>query len=235
MKKLSITLFTLIWISLFGFSTASAGGLGFGVTASYMNVEAAGTETDSLDSNDASTRSATVDNDVDVYSAYVELAADNGFAFGVEMFPGSADVSDAVKTRSDTEKSVQGTGTTGSSTREFKANAEVEDLTIVYTEIPLFSEMFYGRIGYAQVDVNTTEVASSNGGSYGNVSLDGLQLGVGMKGTLRDNVVWKTSYEQNDFSDLRLVSTGNASQSGTNTIEADLDTWALKLSLGYQF
>ena len=49
MKKLSITLFTLIWISLFGFSTASAGGLGFGVTASYMNVEAAGTETDSLD------------------------------------------------------------------------------------------------------------------------------------------------------------------------------------------
>ena len=234
MKKLSITLFTLIWISLFGFSTASAGGIGFGITGSFIDVDASGTEEESTNTSDASTRTASVSNDAEIASYYIEMAADNGFALGFEMTPGAADVSDTVKTRTDTETSVTGTTTETSNSRKFTAQAEVEDLLVVYTEIPVWGSV-YGRVGWAEVDVNTTEVKSGNGGNYGNTTVNGINLGIGVKGMLRDNITWKASYEQIDFSTLTIKSTGNSAGSGTNTITADVDTEALRVSIGYQF
>ena len=235
MKKLSITLFTLMWISLFGFSTSNAAGLGIGVTGTWLSIEADGTETDSNDAGtESSDRTETVDNDTQIGSIYAEIASDNGFAVGIEMTPGAADVSDSVRQRTDTEKSVSGTAAETSNSRTFKAQAEVENYHVVYAELPLWASL-YGRIGYAQVDLNTTEVASGNGGSYGNTSLDGINYGVGFKGISGNNVVWKTSYEITDFDGFSLTSSGNSAGSGTNTITADVDTWALRFSLGYQF
>ena len=82
----------------------------------------------------------------------------------------------------------------------------------------------------AQIDVNTLETASSNGGSYGNASLDGFNYGIGYK-----NGGFKLSYEATDFDSLSLTSTGNSVAAETNKISADLDTWALKLSYGLYF
>ena len=234
MKKLSISFLTLIWLSLFGFSTASAGGIGFGVTGSFYNVEASGTETDSQDTTDSSTRTASVDNDVYIASGYLEVSADSGLAIGYEFTPGAADVSDKVQTRTDTEDSVTGTAKETGTSREFKAQAEVENYDVVYLEVPIFGSI-YARAGHASIDVNTKETASSNGGSYGNATLDGLNLGVGVKGLFDNNVRWKVAYEQTDFDTLSLTSTGNSVTSETNSITADLDTWSARLSLGYQF
>ena len=237
MRKKILIIISSLFLAVSTYTVSNAASLNVGVTGSLATIDASGSETDSADSgSEASVRNANVENpNVPIGSVFVEFESDfYGLTLGAEHVPASADVSDSIKRRTDLELSVTGTDTTTSNNRDFKANAEVENFNKVYLELPIM-DMFFVRAGMAEIDVNTTEVASGNGGSYGNVSLDGLQLGVGMKGTLRDNVVWKTSYEQNDFSDLRLVSTGNASESGTNTIEADLDTWALKLSLGYQF
>ena len=121
MKKLSITLLTLFWVSLFGFSTASAAGLGFGITGSWYTIEADGTETDSNDSGtESSDRTGEAENAVQIASFYTEVVLDGGIAIGYEMTPGAADVSDNVRTREDTEKSVTDTATETTTTRQFK-------------------------------------------------------------------------------------------------------------------
>ena len=105
---------------------------------------------------------------------------------------------------------------------------------VAYAEIPVYNTM-YVRLGFAQIDVNTTETASSNGGSYGNATLDGINYGIGFKGDVADGVEMKLALEVNDFDDLSLTSTGNSVASETNKISADLDTAAIKLSFGYKF
>ena len=66
-------------------------------------------------------------------------------------------------------------------------------------------------------------------GTYGNKTLDGTNLGVGLKGVTSSNIVWKLAYEETDFDTLNLTSTT------TNKIKADLDTEAVSLSIGYRF
>ena len=154
--------------------------------------------------------------------------------FGYEAIPGAADVSDKTKTRTDTETSVTGTVAEVSNSRVFSANAEVEDFTVAYIEVPL-GGMFYVRAGRSEITVNTKETASSNGGSYGNATLDGTQWGVGIKGIKGDRLRWKLGYESNDFDALKLTSTGNSVAGQTNILSANLDTWAAKLSIGLQF
>ena len=234
MKKFITSLFALVCLALFSYSNATAGGIGVGVTVSALNVEASGSETDNGDTSDASDQTASVSNDVNIGSIYAEYAADNNFALGWEFTPGSADVSDKVQTRTDTETSVTGTNTTTSNSRKFSAQAEVDAYNTIYAEVPVGS-FFYVRAGVSQVDVNTTEIASGNGGSYGNTTLDGMNYGFGVKGIRGERLRWKLAYEVTDFDQLSVTSTGNSTGSNTNTIKADLDVTALKLSLGLQF
>ena len=234
MKKLSIAILTSVWLALFGFSTAQSGGIGIGFTGSYVMIDASGTETDANDAGtESSVRTADVDNNALIGSIYAEYATENGWALGYEYYPGAADVSDKMKTRTDTELSKTGTATETTASREFKANAEVENYSILYAEVPIGA--FFVRAGYSQMDVNTTEVASGNGGNYGNTSIDGTNLGAGVKGIWSDNVRWKLYYEMTNWDDISLSSTGNSTGSGANSITADLDTAEIKFALGFQY
>ena len=233
MKKI-IT--AVAFIFLLGNTSAFAGGIGVGFTAQYLNIEADGKEVGSVTGSetDSSTNTASVDNSTGIGSFYVEYALDNNFTLGYESVPGAADVSGKTHIRVDTETSVSGTAAETSNSRQFKAGAEVENYSVIYAEVPLFRGM-YARVGYNEIDVNTLEVASGNGGSYGNVTLNGMNYGVGFKMGGSGGIVGKLSYEINDFDDLSVTSTGNSADSGTNTLTADLDTSALKLAIGYQF
>ena len=234
MKKI-IT--AIAFFALLGAPTAFAGSFGVGVSAQYLNVEADGKEVGSVTGSetDSSTNTAAVDNSTAIGSAYVEYVFDglNGLSLGYEMIPGSADVSGKTHERVDTETSVSGTVAETSNSRRFQAAAEVENYNVIYAEIPVYAGI-YVRGGYSQIDVNTLETKSGNGGSYGKATLDGINYGVGVK-TVSGNLVGKLSYEINDFDDLSLTSSGNSADSGTNKLTADLDTSAVKLSVGYQF
>jgi len=237
MKKIVINLIALFWMSVFAVGSASAAGLGFGVTGNWVDVDASGSETvNAGDGGSAQTSSASVSEQSIVPSYYLELTLGeaNNWALGYEAIPGAADVSDKAHTRTDTETSVTSTVAATSNTRVFKADAEVEDFKVIYAEIPLGS-MFYVRAGMSEITVNTKETASGNGGNYGNATLDGVQYGFGIKGIRGDKIRWKAGWEMNDFDQLNLTSTGNSVAAETNTLKADLDTWALKFGLGIQF
>jgi hypothetical protein len=218
-------------------SNASAGSFGLGVTLSSMNIEASGKESSNTKGSEADTsvQSKTVDNDVTVGGFYAEYTTDAGATIGYEATPGSSDVSSKF-TRTDTETSVTDDLSTNSDSRLFSAKAEIEDYSNMYIEIPVYGN-FYTKLGYSTLDVVTKEIASGNGGSYGNTSLDGFNYGVGYK--MRDlgvsGSVVKLAYEATNFEQLSLKSTGNSVAAEVNTVTADLDTWALKLSVGYAF
>ena len=237
MKRIAISLITLFWVSVFAVGSASAAGLGFGVAGNWVDVDASGSETvNAGDSGSAQTSSASVSEQSIVPSYYLELTLGeaNNWALGYEAIPGAADVSDKAHTRTDTETSVTSTAAETSNTRVFKADAEVEDFKVIYAEIPLGS-MFYVRAGMSEITVNTKETASGNGGNYGNATLDGVQYGLGVKGVARDSIRWKAGWEMNDFDTLNLTSSGNSVTAETNTLTANLDTWAFKFGIGLQF
>jgi len=237
MKKIVINLIALFWMSVFAVGSASAAGLGFGVTGNWVDVDASGSETvNAGDGGSAQTSSASVSEQSIVPSYYLELTLGeaNNWALGYEAIPGAADVSDKAHTRTDTETSVTSTPAATSNTRVFKADAEVEDFKVIYAEIPLGS-MFYVRAGMSEITVNTKETASGNGGNYGNATLDGVQYGFGIKGIRGDKIRWKAGWEMNDFDQLNLTSSGNSVAAETNTLKADLDTWAFKFGIGLQF
>jgi hypothetical protein len=235
-NKLLIIICSLL-LAISSYTASNAQSFNIGVTGALATINTSGKETSSVDTGaEASTRNASVENQsVPIASVFVEYESDFwGLTLGLEHVPVTADVSDNIKTRNDTETSVTGTATTTSNARVFKANAEVENFNRVYLELPLVNSVFV-RAGLAEIDVNTTEVASGNGGSYGNTSLDGQTLGVGIKGEAGSNMGWKLFYEETDFDTLSLTSTGNSTGSGTNSITADLDVTELKFALSYKF
>jgi len=235
MKKLRNVLISLVaTISLT--SVAYAGSFGLGVTGSYTKINGSGTESDAANTGtESSVRTKSVDNNAALGSIYAEYsfddaswgAAGNGITFGASYTPGSADVSDKVFSRTDTAEGSGGNGDSSGSVT-YKAQAEVENYQNFYVEVPLWKSI-YVKAGMSQIDVNTKESGASTTGTYGNASLDGTNLGIGLKGVTSSNIVWKLAYEETDFDTLNLTSTTS------NKIKADLDTEAVSLSIGYRF
>ena len=225
MKKNIIT----IVASLFLFASANALEFGVGLSGSLATVNATGSEAEGSNTGaEASIRSIDVDNAfLPVGSVFAEAIFGNGLTFGIEMVPMTADVSDATHSRTDAAIATAGEGTVGTIVRE--AKAEVENFTTIYTEIPLGN--FYVKAGLSQIDVNTNETAQTDGGTYGNDTLDGVTFGAGIKGEWA-GFYTKLGAERTDFDSYKATS----SSIGTgHTVTADLDVTQIKFSIGKAF
>ena len=233
MRKIIITVLASILIT----STAAfAGSIQIGATVSSAFVDASGEEkttTGTVTGGAVNTNTASVENNfVTIPSVYAEYSFDdasyasegNGITFGVNYTFGSADVSDQISSRSETAEDAAGSGSSGSVT--YQAQAELENFISYYIEVPVY-QSFYVKAGMSTIDVITKEDADHEG-SYGDASLDGIDLGIGFKGNY-GAYAWKVAYEQTDFDTLNLTSTTS------NTISADIDTQQLALSVGYRF
>ena len=243
MKKLRNLL--IVAIAIASYSTVSfAGSFGIGATFSQSEISASGTENRENLGTDLNTSS--VSNDVLIGSLYAEYSTDsfsftsdgNGLVIGFEMTPGSADVSDKLKTRTDTSTAAAKVEAAGGNLNlggTYSANAAVDGYVNTYVEIPVYG-MLYVKAGLSSLDVTTNET-TANSTSYGNTSLDGDNYGVGLKGKFGGNLIWKAFYEETDFDQLKLTSSGNSTTgiSAANVITADLDVKEYGLSIGYQF
>ena len=96
MKKQLLTIVAALLL----FTSANAIEFGIGVSGSMAMVSADGKETETSNTGtESSTRDASVDAMTGVASIYAEAILDNGVAFGLEIVPMSADVSDATHSR----------------------------------------------------------------------------------------------------------------------------------------
>ena len=158
-------------------------------------------------------------------SIFAELAMDNGFGIGIEQVSGAADISSTTNTRSDDDEETTG---------DNQASAEIDGLTTVYL-MKTFDSGFFVKFGNSNTTVNTTEVLAT-GSTYGNESIDGKMFGLGFTRTNDSGVFLRVTGEITDYDTLNLTSEVADAVSGTtNTIKADIDTVAAKLSIGKAF
>ena len=209
MKKIILGLFSALIIS----SAANSADISYGLSASITTINASGTETENTEKTNAS-----VSNDTVIGSIFVENNF-GSFSVGLDYIPFSADVSSREKTRTDTETSVGGTATTTSTSRTQKAQAEISNHITLYAVKPVGEKLFL-KAGIVQVDVKSKE-SLGTGSSYGDETVNGGLIGIGVQG---DKV--RFSLEYTNYESISLTSKTNSD----NKVSADIDTTQLKLS-----
>ena len=218
MKKL----YAIVFMAMLAFTGKAFAEMSYGVSAALTKIDASGTETEGGEKTDGS-----ADNTIIIPSVFVEYAYNDTISVGLDYIPLSADVSDKTKKRQDTETSVTGTVTTTSTAREQKAQAELENHLTLYAHYNMTDTM-YLKVGYVQVDLNTTENLGT-GSKYGNETLNGGLIGIGAQS---GNSRFELTYT--DYDDVSLTSSvARTGVTTNNKIDADLDTVAFKYSYAF--
>tara|TARA_B100000989_G_C19423576_1_gene419740 strand:- start:246 stop:884 length:639 start_codon:yes stop_codon:yes gene_type:complete len=212
MKKLFLTTLTIMLLPFAAYAAETR----IGISAAFSNFDSSGSET--LKSSSKNT-SKSVSEDVVVPGFYIERANDAGVALGFEFNPGEADLGSGTGDDDDAE-------TSGAN----KASAEVSEHMSLYGILPMGNAYF--RFGLVKASIDTTENLAT-GTVYGNEDVDGKILGLGYQKDL-PMAFLRVEGTYTDYDDVKYLGTLD-SDSVRNTIEADVDATALKISLGKAF
>jgi hypothetical protein len=161
-------------------------------------------------------------------SVYAEYALGDGenFVFGIEHVPFSGDINSKVLSRTDADgiawHAEADTGTV-------KANAAIDNHTTYYVEVGAGGTGLYGKVGFAQVDIDVTQTNASGYGTYPDKTLDAWTYALGYKSGFGEKGVVKIEGFMTDYDSYSATSTTS------NTLKADLDVVGAKLSLGVKF
>jgi len=227
MKKWNILLSALL--SVFLITSAQAGSFGLGVSGNIASVSADGTESEGTSGTETenSVRTATAGNEFMFGSVYGEYAFGEGenFVFGIEFIPYSADINSKTLSRTDASQGAY----TAQDTGTVKANAEISDHTTYYIEAGQGATGLYGKLGYAQVDINVKQTNDSGYGTYPDKQLDAWTYALGYRAGFGENGVIKVEGFMTDYDSFSATSTTS------NTVTANLDVVGAKLSIGYKF
>ena len=218
MKKQILTIIAALMLTGSAYAEVA-----MGITANVSRVDTSGTQT----LRDASTKtSASHEEDVVIPELFLEFQGDSG-AIGLAYIP----VQElGAKSRTDTES------TTGRESGTYKADAEVSNHVMLYTDInlgDLYGSTVYGKAGVALATIKTNE--SLNAGSkFDNQDVMGITLGLGFKGDgffglLGDNYFYKVDLTYTDYEQYKKHSNAG------NLVTADTEITSAKFSLGYKF
>ena len=174
-----------------------------------------GTETEGT-AADTSDRSKSIDEFFAGADLFIEAVGDNGGALGISYIPFEVDLGSGSRTDSDGDDAAENDDGTRT------ASAELTDFYTIYANMPMGSNGFYALLGYHFATVETTETLNES--SYGNVDIEGYQLGFGKRS---DNVKYELAYS--DFEDIKITATGG----GTNSVSADADALTFRISYGF--
>ena len=212
MKKLFLTTLTIMLLPFAAYAAETR----VGISAAFSDFESSGSETLKSSSKKSS---KTVSEEVVVPGFFIERANDDGVALGFEFNPGEADLGSGTGADDDAE-------TSGAN----KASAEVSEHMSIYGLFPMGNA--YLRFGLVKASIDTTEKLAT-GTVYGNEDVDGKILGLGYQKDL-PMAFLRVEGTYTDYDDVKYLGTLD-SDSVRNTIEADVDATAIKVSLGRAF
>ena len=222
MKKIIVTIIS----GLFLFSTYASAevGVNIGVSGSMGIFGATAKETLSSDSG-ARTGNTASDTEIAAvgYGSFFIEKEFGMFSVGIDYVPTpfSSDTVETAKKDQQTEASDTVTAV------ENKVQVDLNDLTSVYVAMNV-TENSYIKAGVTTVDVETNENMGT-GAKYGNASLDGTLLGVGINNELDNGIFWRLEGVYINFDGTSLTS-------GDNTITLkSLDGVNGTLSIGKSF
>ena len=203
----------------------SAGSFGIGLLGKGIVAETDGSET--LKQSDNVTNH-TESETAFAPSGYIQYTfGDDGFVIGVERIPGEASLGSGKNVRGDwIEDSTSGTALQ----RKQVAEADLSNHTSIYLETPSFGGFFL-KAAAVNVDLTTTE-SLGTGASYGDENINGVTLGVGIRGTADNGIHVKVMYEYTNYDEVTLKSTGS---DAVSTIKGDPSTSGLTVGIGYNY
>jgi opacity protein-like surface antigen len=186
--------------------------------------------TDGSQSGNAPAASGTVSRNFNIASVNFDYATklDNSWAnsFGIDYVPFKGKIGD--QSRTDTDQQLGGT-VNGSNT----AKGELKNHFTVYVE-PTYlinpTNGIYAKVGYMRADLKIT--SSNITGSAltdNNISVHGVQYGVGYKGAIDKNLYVKAEYTISNYASV------DATSDSGNKFTANPETKNYTLSLGYTF
>lgn len=231
----STSLVAAIVILMSSWSTQlMAGSFGVGISGLGVLAETSGTET--MKGNIKSTKNG-VNGTGFAPAGYIQYTfgdRSNGFVIGLEKIPGAVTLGAKETNRIDYVAGSKGAGQhnslkSGPVVTQI-AKAEISNHWGAFVETPGFAGLFL-KAGVSQVDLITQE-SLATGSKYGDDTMEGFTLGIGFKGTSESGIHVKFAYEVTDYGSVSLKSTGSDVSS---TIDADVQTYAGRLSIGYNF
>jgi len=213
MRKLNVIVATLMFIAFTNVKAEMQ--YGFGLIAGQTSVD--GTETEGS-AADTSNRSKSIEELFVGGDIFAEYISSGGITYGVSLVPFDIEIGDGSRTDTSTGADIASEADTG--TR--KASAEISNLITLYTNIPMGTNGWYGLLGYHRTTVETSETLNES--TYGNKTIDGYQVGVGVKsGKL------KYEFSYSDFEDINL----NTDNGGDNSISANADALSFRMSYAF--
>ncbi len=214
MKKILVIFLSFIFVT---FQAAKAE-IGIGISGALHMLDGSGTETTR---QSGQRNKGSHSEDVGVAEAFIEFIDESGYTVGISYIP-TRDVGD--KSRSDTNTE----GDTGT----YRANAELDDLIQLYADIPMtqaYGLDIYGKVGLQHATVVTEEDLNS-GETYPNKDVYGFTIGLGAKGDLPyGGLYYKSELTYTDFGQYKAQGTAG------NIVNADIESIAARLSVGYKF
>ncbi|MDC0472483.1 hypothetical protein OAN27_00750 [Pelagibacteraceae bacterium] len=211
-------------------SSVSAGEFGVGITGAYLNLETEGSEI-LRDSNEST--SAAASEKVTIPEIFIEYTGDSSVTLGFAYIPGEAELGSKSKAKTDSLTAEEATAVTN------KAAAEFTNHMTFYAEFHDDSGFFL-KGGIVRVNVTTLETLGT-GGIYSDVDdVYGYLAGVGFKGDIPldlagQSLFYKLGAEYVNYHGITLTGAQDSVTNGQTTIDADIDSVALKLSLGTTF
>ena len=236
MKNITNTLIAAIAIASSSFTSAFAG-MTMGVVGSIVDASASGTETDRLTAAganvaDTSTRTKSVSERGAAGSIYLEYTMSESsypLVFGVEVTPGTVDISNKLS-RTDTVLSQTGSVLNTAIDVTRSAEATATGLGTVYIEAPLFAGL-YVKGGLARMTVNHANDSKMSNST----NINGTNYGAGWKTETAGGLTVKLSYEETNYDTINLRSTVNSVAANSSAITGEIDTKAYRFSIGKAF
>ena len=217
MKKL-LVLISSIGILLF--ATIKANAASIGISAAVTEFDGSGTETvDGMNKNTGGSSSETV---AGIPSIFIESDPQNGWVFGIDFIPVSAEF--VSESKAQTSIANLNSGTTSHTQ---KVEGDLENHITFYLEKDIYNGV-YLKGGLSSVDVISNE-SLGTGSTYGDDRILGYMLGVGYRYDL-DTMFIKLEASMTDYESIELSATNT-----TNTATGDVDATTGKLSIGYKF
>ena len=158
-------------------------------------------------------------------SVFAEFAANDQISIGVAYVPHSADSEETVNTQN------MHAVATGEDTKSInRVKVSFEDLTTVYV-LANMNDNVYAKLGYMQVEAITKE-ALATGGAYGDVTLDGLTIGLGYNMDMGDGMFLRAEASYMDIDGATLTNTNDS----TKSVSADgIEGYGASISIGKSF
>lgn len=205
-----------------------AGSLGIGLNASGAYLNTTGQET-LKDNGDV--QSAEEGAGAFVPSGYIQYTfGDDGFVLGASHMPGTASIGSKESVGKDhlTSKDEGRTSVLN------RASAELTRHWQVYAETPGFTKAgLFAKVGWNHVTLRSTENLDT-GAAYPDADINGYTYGIGFKGVSESGILVKFAGEYTDWDQAQLVSSSD-DNNDQSTVTGNVEMYALKLSIGYNF